>query len=570
MSTRKSGATMFSRIKIMTKIYVVVGLLSLVAAVIGWMGIDTMRAYEAHVATITRASARAVLGERVNALILTVVMDSRGLYMAADRAEAEKFGKPLLANLARLEQGLADWKAMVPADHTADFAAVERDAKAFIQFRTELVRRAYESGQAAAREYGDNDANRANRTALNTETTKLADLNNKEIAALQQELQVYYATRLRTLILIASLGILGSVLLASLVASRFIRRPIVDMTGAMKTLAAGDTTVAIPGVGRGDEVGAMAAAVQVFQRNMIEADELRAKQKDADARAAAEQRVVMNKMADEFESSVHGIVQMVSSASTQLQSTAQSMSSTADETSRQATSVAAASEQASTNVQTVASAAEELSSSISEISRQVSESTRITTQAVRETERTDAQIKGLSDAAQKIGDVLKLISDIAGQTNLLALNATIEAARAGEAGKGFAVVASEVKSLATQTAKATEEISLKITEMQTATVQSVAAVKSIGQTIGRVNEIATTIASAVEQQSAATKEIARNVQQASTGTDMVSSSIVRVTQAAGENGAAATQVLGASAELARQSETLRSQLGAFVAKIRAA
>ena len=255
----------------------------------------------------------------------------------------------------------------------------------------------------------------------------------------------------------------------AMISARSIVNPIAGMTSAMQKLAGGDKTVEIPAKTRTDEIGTMAAAVQVFKDNMIEAERLRGEQEAMKKRAEAEQRAAMNKLADEFESSVKGIVQTVSSASTELQSTAQSMSATAEETQRQATAVAAASEQASTNVQTVASAAEELSSSIAEISRQVSESTKIAGSAAEEANRTNVQIKGLAEAAQKIGDVVKLISDIAGQTNLLALNATIEAARAGEAGKGFAVVASEVKSLATQTAKATEDISARIGEIQGAT-----------------------------------------------------------------------------------------------------
>ncbi|HEX4194315.1 MAG TPA: methyl-accepting chemotaxis protein [Stellaceae bacterium] len=348
-----------------------------------------------------------------------------------------------------------------------------------------------------------------------------------------------------------------------------ISHPISAMVEAMKKLAGGDKTIAVPAQGRKDEVGAMADAVQVFKDNMITAARLEAEQKAEQGRKEQRQKAVDSYIKD-FDKSVGSMLEMVASASTELESTAKSMSMTAELAQRQSTAVAAASEEASTNVQTVASAAEELSSSISEISRQVTESTRITSQAVTETEKTDAQIQGLAEAAQRIGDVVNLINDIAGQTNLLALNATIEAARAGDAGKGFAVVASEVKSLATQTAKATEEISAKIAEMQSATSLSVQAVQGIGQTIARINEIATTIASAVEEQGAATQEIARNVQQASAGTAEVSSNIVGVTKAANDTGAASTQVLGAAGELSKQSESLRGQVDTFLSKIRAA
>jgi methyl-accepting chemotaxis protein len=354
------------------------------------------------------------------------------------------------------------------------------------------------------------------------------------------------------------------------VVSRNIAKPLASLKGKMEKLASGELGLDISEAARGDEIGGMGAAVKIFQDNAASLKRLQAEQQELEAKAAAERKTVMQRMAHEFEGAVGTIVSGVSATANKLQSSAQTMSSTAEDASRQSTAVASASEQASTNVQTVASAAEELSASIAEISRQVAESTKIAGQAVSDAEQTNAQVQTLAAAAQKIGDVVKLINDIAGQTNLLALNATIEAARAGEAGKGFAVVASEVKSLATQTAKATEDISAQIKEIQSATSDSVRAIQGIGQTIGKINEIATTIASAVEEQGAATKEIARNVQQASVGTDNVSSNIAGVTQAVGKTGAAAGDVLGASRELATQSDALHQQVSRFLSEIRAA
>ena len=264
---------------------------------------------------------------------------------------------------------------------------------------------------------------------------------------------------------------------------------------------------------------------------------------------------------------VAGVVEIVSSAATELQASAQAMASTAEETSQQSSAVAAASEQVTANVQTVASAAEELSGSISEISRQVSESTKISQEAVDETNRTNDTVQGLAEAAQKIGDVVKLISDIAGQTNLLALNATIEAARAGEAGKGFAVVASEVKSLANQTAKATEDIAAQVSAIQTETSAAVGAIKGIGETINKVNEIAVAISSAVEEQGAATSEISRNVQEASNGAKEVTQNIGGVSSAAGEAGQAAGQVLEAANGLSENAEDMRKKIQDFLGNI---
>ena len=273
-------------------------------------------------------------------------------------------------------------------------------------------------------------------------------------------------------------------------------------------------------------------------------------------------------VADDFENTMKVVVQTVSSAATELQVTAQGMESTAHATSDQASAVAAASDDASSNVQTVASAAEELSASIAEISRQVATSTRIAGDAVSEVDGANQKIQGLAEAANKIGEVVALITDIADQTNLLALNATIEAARAGEAGKGFAVVASEVKNLATQTAKATEEISTHINGIQGATVEAVSAIKSIGGTINEINEIAAAIAAAVEEQGAATQEIARNVEQAAAGTNQVSANIGSVTEAASETGAAAGEVLSAASELSVQSEKLSGEMDSFVIEMR--
>jgi methyl-accepting chemotaxis protein len=373
----------------------------------------------------------------------------------------------------------------------------------------------------------------------------------------------------KTLSMLLSVGGLVLGLVIAWLIGRGISRPIVAMTGAMTRLAGGDKAITVPALGRKDEIGQMADAVEVFKQNAIEMDRLAAEQAKEQERKEARQRAIEGYIKS-FDESVSGLLGILASAATEMRSTAESMSATAEETSRQSTAVAAASEEASTNVQTVAAAAEELTSSISEITRRVSESTQIAGRAVDEATRTNGAVKGLAEAAQKIGNVVQLINDIASQTNLLALNATIEAARAGEAGKGFAVVASEVKSLATQTSKATEEIAGQIQSMQGATDGAVTAIEGIGSTITKISEIATAIASAVEEQGAATQEIARNVQQAAAGTSEVSTNIVGVTQAAGQTGAASAQVLSTAGELAKQSEVLRGEVSKFLDNIRAA
>ena len=346
--------------------------------------------------------------------------------------------------------------------------------------------------------------------------------------------------------------------------------PIGRLTITMRSLADRDMAVTVPGIGRGDEIGSMAAAVQVFKENMILAERHTAEQEGTKAAAAAAQKTAMTRTADGFQAKVGNLVAMLSAGATELEATARSMSGTATNANGQASRVAAAAEEASSGVETVASAAEELTASINEISRQVTQSSKITGQAVASAQRTDAIVRTLAEGAERIGHVVGLISDIAGQTNLLALNATIEAARAGEAGKGFAVVASEVKSLANQTAKATGDISVQIAQIQSATKEAVDAIRGITGTIEEVSSISVGISAAVEEQGAATAEIARNVQRTAESTRDVTSNIGGVSQAAAETGAAAEQVLSAAADLSRQAEQLTSEIGSFIAEVRAA
>jgi methyl-accepting chemotaxis protein len=356
----------------------------------------------------------------------------------------------------------------------------------------------------------------------------------------------------------------------SLLIGRSISKSLASMVFAMTKLAGGNVKIAIPGIGRRDEIGEMANAVEVFKRNMIEADRLRAEQFEAEQRQAEQRKADMRELANSFEGAVGEIVDTVSSAATELEASANTLTVAAERSQRLATSVAAASEEASTNVQSVASASEELTSSVNEISRQVQESSRVADEAVDQARITNDRISELSKAASRIGDVVELINTIAGQTNLLALNATIEAARAGEAGRGFAVVASEVKALAEQTAKATGEIGQQISSIQAATQDSVGAIKQIGDTIGRMSEISSTIASAVEEQGAATQEISRNIQRAAQGTQQVSSNITDVQHGAAETGSASSQVHSAAKSLSSDSNRLKLEVSRFLNSIRAA
>jgi methyl-accepting chemotaxis protein len=380
-------------------------------------------------------------------------------------------------------------------------------------------------------------------------------------------------TKLKPVIWALGLAILVIALVSGGIAwliGRSISRPLGQLGARMRGLADGALEADIPGIERGDEVGAMAATVQIFKDNALRIRGLEKVEAETQQRASAERRATMDNIANDFERSVKGIVSSVATAAAGMQTTAQSMTATASDASARAATVGAASDSASNNVGTVAAAAEELSSSVAEISRQVTQSSKIAAQAVGDAERTNATVQILSTGAEKIGEVVKLIHSIAAQTNLLALNATIEAARAGESGRGFAVVASEVKALANQTAKATEEIATQVSAMQSSTSEAVLSIGGITETIAQMSEITTSIAASVQQQGEATREIARNIQSAAAGSSEISAHIGGVTTAAAATGLAATDVLSNARELDNQSGMLRHAVDEFLAKVRAA
>jgi aerotaxis receptor len=342
--------------------------------------------------------------------------------------------------------------------------------------------------------------------------------------------------------------------------------PLDHLNDTMENITQGTLDTRIH-VQRDDEIGRALRNLQTVQTMFrFKSQELQAQER----RAAATRKADMIKLADGFEGAIGEIVDTVSSASTELEASANALSSTAARGQELSTSVAAASEEATSNVEAVASASEELSSSVREISRQVQESARIAAEAVEQAGKTNGRVGELSKAATRIGDVVELINTIAGQTNLLALNATIEAARAGDAGRGFAVVASEVKALAEQTAKATGEIGQQISGIQSATQESVAAIREISITIERLSEIAAAVAAAVEEQGAATQEISRNIQHAAQGTQEVSSNISEVQRGAGETEETSGHLLTAARQLAGDSNRLKLEVGKFLDSVRAA
>jgi methyl-accepting chemotaxis protein len=370
--------------------------------------------------------------------------------------------------------------------------------------------------------------------------------------------------------------VIGGIMLAlfvvigggALIISRGITQPLSEITKGMDRLADGDKTIEVKFTENKDEIGDLARALQTFKANAIKMEKMEKEQKEQEKRVATERKVLMNKMADDFDNSVKGVVSTVSAAATEMQSSAKSMSSIADETSHQSSAVAAAAEQASTNIQTVASAAEELNASIGEINRQIGDSVKVAGECMSEAEATGTVMKSLSKSAEDVGNVVKLIEGIASQVNLLALNATIEAARAGEAGRGFAVVANEVKGLANQVGHAAKDITRQIGEIQTQTSQAVGTIETITSTIRHINDISTAIAAAVEEQGAATKEISRSIQETAQGTKEVTRNIAGVTRAASETGTASSQLLDTASQLAHEAESLRQVVEEFIAGVR--
>ncbi|WP_026782631.1 methyl-accepting chemotaxis protein [Pleomorphomonas koreensis] len=556
--------------KIQGKLYSIVALLGVIAIGVALLGIRLMQGYNEQVDAYQLASQRAYDGEHLNRLITAVVMDSRGVYSAPSTEAAKPFADGIVKNLQAIDTLLGEWSARVPADRKDAFAAVVAKAKEFQTFRTEIVRLGTEVDPAAANKQGNNDANRSNRKQLQADVDKLVDLDVQDLDTVRASIDDYYIAGRRTLIIVAVIGILLGVGIASWIGTAKIAGPLRRVNGALGDLTHGKLDVSIPAkVGR-DEIGLLWSTVGTFRDTLVETERLKAAQADAEAQSRAEQKALLDKLAQQFESEVGEVIAAVTQTTQSTLKAAGVMVADAEETSGRSVAVASASEQTSANVQAVAGASEELSSSISEIGRQIGEASTLIGAAVEQARRTDQDVRSLADSASKVGTIVAMIQAIAEQTNLLALNATIEAARAGEAGRGFAVVASEVKALASQTAKATQDIEAQMGTIQGATQQSVEKIADISRRIADLDHITSSIAGAASQQNAATGEIARNISEAAVGAAEVASTIVGVRSTAEKSGAAARDLFDRMSQLARQSEALDQKVSAFVGTIRAA
>ena len=555
------------RLSIATKLYAIFALLAITTVALAAVAVINARLHSSLTQEFEAASQGAKHVERLNGLIYAVTMKSRGIYMSADAGAADQFIRGLISQNEKIGDVVTEWQWVVLPSDTAQFETLVDRIKQFQEFRRELVRRANASGIAAAREWGDNEATRAVRSALNKDLEAFGQIYSHRAKYAFAKIDGGIETTAWIMTMLSVIAVMLAAVGAYTI-WRSVARPLEQITRVTETVAEG-TPVSIPYGARRDEIGALARSIAVFQHAMHHNKELNDKVVgDAEARTRRQEQVAAE--IKRFSAEVEVGITELGRICDQMLDASTELAGAADRAAQRTAGATTASAEASSNVRDIASAADELAASVMEIDRQVGHSNAIAEKAVGEAERTNTAVKELDEAAKRIGDVIRLITDIAEQTNLLALNATIEAARAGEAGRGFAVVAGEVKALAGQTAKATEDIAAQIANMQHATARSIAAIGAIERTIRDIGTISGAIAAAVTEQGAATQEIARSVEIAAKRTTETADEVSRVGDATENTRASVTTVKSVADELGAVAGRIRGQVDAFFDRLRAA
>ena len=555
------------KLSIAAKLYAIFALMATATIALSAVAVHTARHHQDLTDEFESANAGTLNVEKVNGLIYAVVMESRGVYMSTDIPTSKIYADGILKFNNQIAKVVEGWKKSVRGDDAELFQQFTGRIAQFIDFRRELARLGTEVSPAAGREWGDNDANRSVRKALNEDLEKLTKIYSKRATRVYTEIDTGIDKMAMWMSLLACFAIVLAAA-GAFVISRSVVRPIAKITQITEAVAAGDASISVPFSERSDEIGALARSIAVFQRAMRSNEELNRTVR-GDAEARTQRQELMSNEISSFSAEVEATLAELGRISDQMLAASTQLAGAADEASAKTASATAASAEASSNVRDIASAADELSSSVNEIDRQVAQSNAIATKAVNEAGRTNLAVKELDEAARRIGDVVKLITGIAEQTNLLALNATIEAARAGEAGRGFAVVAGEVKALAGQTSRATEEIATQIAGMQRATVRSIEAINAIEAIIREIGDISGAIAAAVTEQGAATAEIARSVEIAAKRTVETADEVSLVGTATSDTRSSAVAVKTVADDLGSVAGRIRGQVDAFFQRLSA-
>jgi methyl-accepting chemotaxis protein len=555
------------KLSIAARLYAIFALMAATTVALSMVAVSQARNHAALTDEFESANAGSWNVERINGLIYAAVMETRGIYMSADRAEAAKYADSLVKVSDQISGVIGDWQRSV---RNSDAVAFSKFAVRINEFQDSLYALApiaKQSGPQAAREWADKNQPTAIRAVLSKDLETLSQHYTDTASQIYTQIDegIDHAAMLLTVLacIAVALAIIGVLIIA-----RSVTKPITDITSITEAVAAGDSAIAIPFSDRKDEIGALARSIGVFQNAMRNNEELnRTVLSDAELRAQRQEKM-SNEIAS-FTAEVEATLAELGRISDEMLSSSTQLSAAADNASSKTARAEETSAEASSNVRDIASAADELSASVNEIDRQVAQSNAIATKAVNEVESTNLAVKELDEAAARIGDVVKLITDIAEQTNLLALNATIEAARAGEAGRGFAVVAGEVKALAGQTSRATEEIGAQIAGMQRATQRSITAITAIEHTIREIGNISSAIAAAVTEQGAATQEIARGVEVAAERTAETATEVNLLGSATLDTRSSAAAVKAVADDLGSVASRIRAQVDQFFERLSA-